>query len=86
MFIAVVNEILQDLPIFGESGSEVSYFIPDPRNFAEVNRLSDGINKPWLKATLKEIKNSTNNKTFLVQEPENSEPVTLCMDFYKAKM
>ena len=28
----VVKDILQDLPIFGESGSEVSYFIPDTRN------------------------------------------------------
>ena len=31
---AVVNDIPQALPILGESGSEVSYFIPEPRNFA----------------------------------------------------
>ena len=36
----VVREISQDLPILGESGSEVSYLIPEPRNFAEVTRLS----------------------------------------------
>ena len=29
----VVKYILQDLPIFGEYGSGVSYFIPDPRKF-----------------------------------------------------
>ena len=29
-----VNEISNVLPILGESGSEVSYFIPEPRNFA----------------------------------------------------
>ena len=40
-FKAVVNEIFQVLPILGEYGSEVSYFIPWPRNFAEVNRLSE---------------------------------------------
>ena len=32
----------------GESGSEVSHFIPDPRNFAEVTKLSDNIKTPWL--------------------------------------
>ena len=42
----VVKEILQDLPTLGGSGSEYSYFIPDTRNFAEVTRLSDDINKP----------------------------------------
>ena len=53
VFKAVVNEILLDLPILCESGSEVSYIIPESRTFAEVNRLSENINKPWLKATLK---------------------------------
>ena len=52
-FKAVVNDISQYLPILGESGSEVSYFITELRNFSEVTRLSDGIKKPWLKATLK---------------------------------
>ena len=33
IFKAVVHEILQVLPILGESGSEVSYFIPEPGNF-----------------------------------------------------
>ena len=27
-----------------------------------------------------------NNQNFLVQEPENGEPVTPCMDFYKANI
>ena len=27
-----------------------------------------------------------NNRTFLVQDPEKGEPVTPCMDFYKAKI
>ena len=39
VFKAVIKEILQALPILGESGSEVSYFIPDPINFAEVINL-----------------------------------------------
>ena len=69
----------------GESGSEVSYFIPEPRSFAEVTKLSDEIKKPWLKATQKEIKNIINNHTLLVQDPEEDEPVTLCMDVNKSK-
>ena len=48
LFRAVVNEISQDLPILSEYGSEVSYFVPEPRNFAEVTRLSEDIKKPCL--------------------------------------
>ena len=57
VFKAVVNEILQVLPILGEYGSEVSYFIPDPRNFSEMTILSEDTKQPWLKGTLKKIKN-----------------------------
>ena len=53
VFKTVVKEILQDLPPLGESGLEVSYLIPGPRNFSEVTRLSDDIKKPRLKATQK---------------------------------
>ena len=55
-FKAIVNEISQVLSISGKSGLDVSYFIPEPRNFSEVTILLDEIKKPWLKATLKEIK------------------------------
>ena len=40
LFKAVVGEIFQVLLILGESGPEVSYLIPKPRNFAEVTILS----------------------------------------------
>ena len=48
--------------------------------------LSDDIKKPCLKATPKEIINLINNQTFLVGYPNKGEPVTLCMDVYKAKI
>ena len=86
VFKTVVKEIPQDLPPLGESGSEVSYFIPEPRNFVEVTKFLDDIKKPWLKATQKEIKNIIKNQTFLVQETETGETVTPCMDVYKAKI
>ena len=86
VFNTVVKEISQDLPHFGESGSEVSHFIPELRKFAEVTKFSDDIKKPWLKETLKEMKNSIDNQTFLVQELEKGEPVTPCIDFYKPKI
>ena len=70
----------------GESGSEVYHFIPEPRKFAEVKKLSSDIKKPWLKATLKDIKNLIINKTFLIEYPEKDEPVNSCMDVYKAKI
>ena len=40
VFSTIVSEISQELTSFGESGSEVSHFIPEPRNFAEVTRLA----------------------------------------------
>ena len=64
VFKTVVKTILQDLPPWGESGSEVFYFIPKPRNFAEFTKLSDYIKKSWLKTSQKEIKNLINNQTF----------------------
>ena len=71
---------------FGESGLEVSHFIPEPRNFAEVTKLSENIKKPWLKAALEEINNLIDNLTFMIEDPKGGEPVTPCMDFYKAKI
>ena len=71
---------------FGESGSEVSHFIPEPKNFAEVKKLSDNIKKPWVKETIKEIKNLINNQTLLIEDRNEVEPVTPCMDVYKAKI
>ena len=66
VFSTIVSEISQELTNFGESGSEVSHFIPEPRNFAEVTKLSENIRKPWLKATLKDINNLINNQTFMI--------------------
>ena len=86
VFKTAVKDILKYLPPLGESGSEVSYFIPEPRNFSEFTKLSDDIRKPWLKATKKIIKNLINNQNFIVQEPEKDEPVTPRMDFYKDKI
>ena len=67
VFSTVEKEISQELTALGESGSEFSHFIPEPRNFAKVTKLSENIKKPWLKATLKEIKNIINNQTFLIE-------------------
>ena len=77
---------MQYLPPLGESGSEVSHFIPEPRNFAEVTKLSDNIKKPWLKVTLTETNNQINNTTLLIEDQNEGEPVTTCMDVYKEKI
>ena len=69
----------------GESISEFPQFIPEPRSFSEVTKLSDKIKKPSLKATKKDTKNLFNNHNFLFQDPKKGEPVTSCMDVYKAK-
>ena len=86
VFKAVVKEIFQVLPILGESGSEVSHFIPHPKHFAEVTRLSYAINKPWIKSNSQGDQNIIYNQTLLVQESEKFEPVTPYMDVYKAKV
>ena len=60
--------------------SEVSHFIPEPRNFAEVKKLPYDIKKTCLKENLKEIKTIIKNQTFIIEYPEKDEPVTPCMD------
>ena len=86
VFSTVVKEILQELKHLGESGSEVSHFISEPRNFSKVKKLSENIKKPWLKVTLKDIKNLINIQTFLIEDQNDGEPVTPSMDVYKAKI
>ena len=61
----VVKDISQDLPPLGESGSDVSHLIPEPRNFSDVPKLAYDIKKPWLKATLKDNNNFINDQNFL---------------------
>ena len=51
-----------------------------------MTRLSEDIKKPWLRATLKEIKNVIINQNVIVQDPDKGEPVTPCMDVYKSKI
>ena len=51
-----------------------------------MTKLAENIRKPWLKATLKEINNLINNQTFIIEDPKVGEPVTTCMDVYKAKI
>ena len=53
VFMGVVNELNNSFPNLGESVSEVSHFIPEPRNFAEVDILPVDVKRSWLKATLK---------------------------------
>ena len=53
LFRTVVKEIFQYLPPLGESSSEISHFIPDPTKFSDVTKLSDEMNKHWLKGNSK---------------------------------
>ena len=71
VFSTIIKYISQELTNLRESGSEVSHFIPEPRNFAEVTKLSENIRKPWFKATLKQINNIINNQTFMVEDPKD---------------
>ena len=80
VFSTVVKQISQELTPLVESGSVVSHFIPEPRNFAEEKKSSENIKKPWLKLTIKEIKNLINNQTFLIEYKNEGEPVSTYMD------
>ena len=70
----------------GESGSKVSHFISELRNFSEVTRLPEDVKFCWLKATLKEIKNIINNKTFIIDNSKKGYPVAPFMYVYRAKI
>ena len=86
VFNYVVNELRNAFPNLGESGSEMSHFIPEPRNFAEATRSPPDIKKAFLKTTLKEIHFLINYHKFLMDEPKKGDPVTTCMDVYKANI
>ena len=51
-----------------------------------MTKLSDNIKEPWLKTTLKDIKNLIKNQTFLIEDQNEGEIVTPCMNVYKAKI
>ena len=85
IFKEVVNKLKNAFPNLGKSGSKVSHFIPEPGNFEAVTILPADIKKAWLKTTLKCIKILINDQTFLMDNPEKGNPVTLCMDVYKDK-
>ena len=53
VFKTTLKEISQDLLPLGESGSEVSHYIPEPRKISEVPKFSDYIKKPWPKGNSK---------------------------------
>ena len=76
VFSTIVKEIWQELVTLEEYGSVVSHFIIEPRNFAEVKKLSENIRIPWLKSIIKEIKNLISNQTFLIEDQKEGELVT----------
>ena len=54
VFKDFVKKLKNSFPNLGESGSEVSHFIPEPRKFSEFTRLPAYVKKAWLKANLKD--------------------------------
>ena len=44
-FMTFVKDISKELTTLVESGSDVSHFIPEPRNFAEVTKMSENKKK-----------------------------------------
>ena len=69
-----------------ESGSEVPCFIPEPRNFEEVSRLTVYVKKDWLKSTFKYINILIINQTLLMDETEKRDPLKPRMDVYTAEI
>ena len=48
--------------------------------------MSDDINKYWLKENLKEIHNLIKNQISQIEDQNEGEPVTPCMDVYKVHL
>ena len=68
-FKAIFYELNNAFSTLEESVSEVLHLISEPSNFEEVDILPSYVKKGWLKATLKEIKISISNHTFIMDEP-----------------
>ena len=85
VFSSIVKDILQELIALGESSSEVSHFVPEPKNFAEVKKLSENVRKLWIRSTIEEIKNLIKNQNLLIEYQNEGKPVTSCMYVYQGK-
>ena len=64
VFSMVIKEILQELTPLGESGSEVSHFIPGPRKSADVTKLSENIKETLAKGNSQRDKESNQQSYF----------------------
>ena len=64
VFSTIVKDISQELATLGKYGSKVYHFIPEPRNFAEVKKLSEELeNLDWKKPQGDKESNQQSNFT-----------------------
>ena len=56
VFKLVVKQLNNSLSNLGESGSELSHIITEPRSLVEVTKLPEYEKRGWLKESLKDIK------------------------------
>jgi hypothetical protein len=85
LYKAVAAEV-NDIPMIGDPGSEVSMFRPEPRNLSEMLKLPVDIRQYWLKADKAEIKNLVENNTFYLDYPREGERVYPTLSLYKVKL
>ena len=68
VFNFTLKQLNNSLSTLGESGSEVSHFISETRNFSEFTRLPTEVKDAWINSTMKEIEILINNQTFIIEE------------------
>ena len=65
-FKAVVNELNNAFTTLVESGSDVSHFITEHRNFAEVSRLPPDTKKDSVESNFERDKHVIKNEAFVM--------------------
>ena len=75
-----VKELKNFLHNLGESCSEVSHFILEPRNFHKSQDYQN------MSKRIKISKHLINNYNFLMDDPDKGDPATPCIYVYKEKI
>ena len=83
----IIKDALLTLPAnLGEQGSDPSFFLPEPRSFADLYKLPIPIRNAWIRALISEIKGLVSKDTFKIEEPPKDTKAYQLMLVFKCKI
>ena len=86
VFSTFVKDIFARIDTFGRIWFRSFSLHSRTKKLCWIKKIIREHKEPWLNETLKEINILINNQTILIEDQNEGEPVTPCMDVYKAKI